>query len=311
MRKLMVTSALALAVMAMPAGPALADAPPTIAPNDQAAFEKGLHKRTGDIAIPGADAVLHLGSKYYFLDAGEARDVLVRLWGNPPDAADGVLGLVMPADKTVLDSSWGAVITWDGSGYVTDTDATTADYNKIIDDLRSGEADNNAARQKAGYPAMHIVGWAQPPAYDKGNHSLIWARDFKIDGERNDTLNYDVRVLGRKGVLSMNMLWDMPHLDQVRTAASDFGKVATFNNGATYAEYNSSTDKAAGYGLAGLVAAGVGVAVAKKIGLLAILLVFLKKGFIVVAIGAAAAWRWVKKLFGRGGNDDAGTAGIS
>lgn len=313
MGKFLMASALALVAAGLPAGVAAADPVPSVAPADQAAFEKGLHKRSGEVVVPGTDAVLHLGSKYYFLDAAEAKDVLVRLWGNPPDSADGVLGLVLPAGKTVLDNSWGAVITWDGSGYVTDDDAATANYDKVLDDIRSGEADNNAERQKAGYPAMHLVGWAQPPSYDKGTHSLIWARDFKIDGTPSDSLNYDVRVLGRKGVLSMNMLWDMPHLPEVRAAAADFGKVATFNGGSTYGDYNSATDKAAGYGLAGLVAAGVGVAVAKKIGVLAILLLFLKKGFILLLVPLAAGWRRIKRLFGRGGDDggDQGNAGIA
>lgn len=314
MAKLLMASALALAAAGMSTGVAAADPVPSVAPTDQAAFEKGLHKRTGDVVVPGTDATLHLGSKYYFLDAGEAKDVLVKLWGNPPSSADGVLGLVMPVDKTVLDNSWGAVITWDGSGYVTDDDAATANYDKVLDDIRAGEADDNAQRQKAGYPATHIVGWAQPPSYDKAQHSLIWARDFKIDGTPSDSLNYDVRVLGRKGVLSMNMLWDMPHLPAVRAAAADFGKVATFNTGSTYGEFNASTDKAAGYGLAGLVAAGVGVAVVKKFGLLAVLLLFLKKGFVLLLVPLAAFWGRIKRLFGRGrggDGDDQGQAGVA
>jgi uncharacterized membrane-anchored protein len=304
MRRIVGAGMIALALLVAPFGLAAADpgpTPATIAPAGQAAFEKGLHKRTCDVAVPGTDAVLHLGTKYYSLDASEAKDVLVRLWGNPPNSVDDVLGLVLPADKTVLDDSWGAVISWDDRGYVTDDD-----------DIRASEPDANAERQKAGYPGQHVVGWAQPPSYDKGNHSLIWARDFKIDGTPVDSLNYDVRILGRKGVLSMNMLWTMPHLAEVRAAATDFGRVATFNPGATYADYNSSTDKAAGYGLAGLVAAGVGIAVAKKIGLLALLLPFGKWILIGLAAVGAAFRGFFAKLFGRkpandgGGGNDAG-----
>ena len=35
-----------------------------------------LHPQTGDIRLPGANAVLHLGRDYYFLPASEARIVL-------------------------------------------------------------------------------------------------------------------------------------------------------------------------------------------------------------------------------------------
>lgn len=299
MKKILIAGALLLA--AVPAGFALANPapPPIAAPANQAAFEKSLHKQTGDVTVPVANATLHLGSKYYFLNADEAKKVLVDVWGNPPSSVSDVLGLVMPADKTVLDNSWGAVITWDDSGYVTDDDADSADYDKIMTDMKSGDTDSNTERQKAGYPAMHTIGWAQPPSYDKTAHSLIWARSFRIDGDKADSLNYDVRLLGRQGVLSMNMLWDMPHLDEVRTAAQDFGKVATFAGGSTYAEYNSSTDKAAGYGLAGLVGLGVGVAVAKKFGFLAIILLLMKKGFIIIPLAFVAGWKKIKGLFSR------------
>jgi len=302
MRKIVVAGALLLAIVVAPSGIALADpglAAATAAPAAQAAFVKSLHKQTGDVTVPAANAVLHLGSKYYFLGPDEAKKVLVDLWGNPPSSVSDVLGLVMPADKSVLENSWGAVITWDDSGYVTDDDADSADYDKIMADMKEAEGASNEERQKAGYPLMHMVGWAQPPSYDKTAHSLIWARDFQIVGDKADSLNYDVRLLGRKGVLSMNMLWDMPHLAEVRAAAQDFGKVATFNSGSTYGEYVSGTDKAAGYGLAGLVGLGVGVAVAKKFGLLAILLLGLKKGFIVFPLVFAAGWKKIKGLFGR------------
>jgi uncharacterized membrane-anchored protein len=307
MKKFVIAGTLVLAGLSVPAVTAFADtsapAPVSMPAADRVAFEKGLHKQTGDVSVPAANAVLHLGTKYYFLGPDEARRVLVDLWGNPPSAANGVLGLVMPADKTVLQNSWGAVVTWDDSGYVTDDDAGTADYDKVISDIRSSEPEVNAERQKQGYPAMHVVGWAQPPSYDKSAHSLIWARDFKIDGDPADSLNYDVRLLGRKGVLSMNMLWDMPHLDEVRTAATDFGKVAQFTTGSTYGEYNASTDKAAGYGLAGLVGLGIGVAVAKKVGLLALLLPFFKW----IAVGAVALFAGARKflggLFGRRDRD--------
>lgn len=262
-------------------------------------FEKGLHKQKGDVAIPGAKAVLHLGDNYYFLGPDEAKKVLTDVWGNPPDAVSDVLGLVLPADKTVTDNIWGAVVTYEASGYVPDGDAATADYNQVLTDVRSGEAERNAARKQAGYPESHLVGWAQPPAYDAKQHALIWARDFRIDGDKVDSLNYDVRLLGRRGVLSLNMVSDMGHLAEVRDAAASFGKAATFSPGATYADFDSNIDKKAEYGLAGLVAAGVGVAAAKKLGFLALVLGFGKKFIILLLVAGAAIGRWAKGLFGK------------
>jgi uncharacterized membrane-anchored protein len=263
------------------------------------AFVKNLHKQTGDVAIPAAHAVMHLGTRYYFLGPDEAKRVLTDIWGNPPSAVGHVLGMILPADKSVVENGWGAVVTYQDSGYVPDTDASSQDYDKVLDDLREGEATDNEARKKAGYPELHVVGWAQQPSYDKASHALIWARDLKSSDSTIDGLNYDVRSLGRHGVLSLNIVWDMPHLTEVRAAAADLGKAAGFEKGSAYADYDKSVDKTAEYGLAGLVAAGVGAVAVKKLGILAIMLGFGKKLFVLVAIGAAAAWKRIKRLFVR------------
>lgn len=291
------TGAAALAMAAAPV--AAQDTAQQGASPQLAAFVKNLHKQTGDVPIPAAHAVMHLGKNYYFIGADEAKRVLVDVWHNPPSAVRNVLGLILPADKTVVDNVWGAVVTYEDTGYVPDTDASSQDYDKVLDDLRAGETADNEERRKEGYPTLSVVGWAQPPQYDKASHSLIWARDLKSSDSPVDSLNYDVRSLGRHGVLSLNMIWDMPHLAEVRSAAVDLGKAAAFQKGSAYADYDKSVDKTAEYGLAGLVAAGVGAVAVKKLGLLAIMLGFGKKLIVLVAVGAAAAWRWIKRLFGR------------
>jgi uncharacterized membrane-anchored protein len=147
---------------------------------------------------------------------------------------------------------------------------------------------------------VHVVGWAQPPAYDVGAHSLIWARELNFEGQQIHSLNYDVRLLGRRGVLSLNMVATMPDIRAVRGAANLLASTASFDTGARYADFDSATDKEAGYGLAGLVAAGAGVAAAKKLGLLAILLGFGKKFIVLILIAGAAIGRWAIGLIGRG-----------
>lgn len=299
----MMASALALAAatVAAPLGAQNAsDAGPS---RELIAFVQNLHKQTGDVTIPAAHAVMHLGTRYYFIGPAEAKRVLTDIWRNPASASYDVLGMILPADKTVVENSWAAVVTYQDSGYVADTDASSQDYDKVLTDLRQGEAADNELRRRDGYPELHLVGWAQPPSYDRSSHSLIWARDLKSSDTTIDGLNYDVRSLGRHGVLSLNMVWDMPHLAEVRTAAAELGKAAAFEKGSAYADYDKSVDKTAEYGLAGLVAAGVGAVAVKKLGILAIMLGFGKKLFILIAIGAAAAWKRIKRLFVREPDD--------
>jgi len=91
----------------------------------------------------------------------------------------------------------------------------------------------------------------------------------------------------------------MPHLADTRAAAADLGKAASFEKGSAYAAYDKSVDKTAEYGLAGLVAAGAGVVVVKKLGLLAIVAGFGKWILVGLAAVGATMRRWIGKLFGR------------
>jgi uncharacterized membrane-anchored protein len=266
-------------------------------PPQAKAFLASLHPQTGDVRIPEAKAVLHLGERYYFLPAADAKRVLVDVWRNPPDAVTNVLGLVLEKDSDAFRNVWGAVITYQDTGHVSDADAGSQDYDAVLAQMKEGDAADNEQRKAAGFPTLSLVGWAQPPSYDAANHALIWARELAEGNSAEHGLNYDVRLLGRTGVLSLNMVSGMSSLPQVRAAAQDFGKAATFEPGAAYADYNASTDKAAEYGLAGLVAGGTAVAVAQMVGLFAILAKFGKLIFIGLLAAGGAAFAFVRRLF--------------
>jgi uncharacterized membrane-anchored protein len=259
---------------------------------------KAQHRISGDVPLLGTGATLHLGTKYYFLSAEEAKQVL-KEWGNPPEAVEGTLGIVFPADKTFLDKTWGAVVTFENAGYISDEDADKTDYNKYIADLQKGETEENAARKKAGFDASHLVGWAQPPTYDKARHEMIWARDIRFGARTEDSMNYDVRLLGRKGYVSLNLVSTMSQLPAVRADAAALAADAAFNPGSTYGDYKAGSDKKAEYGIAGLVAAGVGLAVAHKLGLIAIVALFAKKFIVLIGAAMAGGATWLRRLFKR------------
>lgn len=287
------------------AGEGAKPTPQEIAERDRLiAVLNSLKPQTGTIVVPGADSRLVLGDQYYFLGKDDAHKVLVDLWGNPADATEGVLGMVFPKGVTpVSKDAWAAVVTWQDTGYVSDSDAKKMDYNDLVAKMREGEDQDNEARKKGGFDPAHLVGWAQPPSYDAKRHLLIWAKDLKFGAQTDDTLNYDVRVLGRKGVLSLNIVSSMSQLQQVRGVAEGVGKTAVFDAGARYEDFNQSTDKRAAFGLAGLILGGGALVVAKKVGLLGLILAFGKKFIVLIlaAFGGAGAWisRQWKRLFGR------------
>lgn len=97
-------------------------------------------------------------------------------------------------------------------------------------------------------------------------------------------------------MLSLNLVASMDDLPAVRPAAAQLAQAVEFQAGARYAEHKIF-DKKAAFGLAGLVAAGAGLVVAKKVGVIALLLLFAKKGAVVLAAaGAALAARFRNRI---------------
>ncbi|WP_186438547.1 DUF2167 domain-containing protein [Cohnella terricola] len=64
----------------------------------------------------------------------------------------------------------------------------------------------------------------------------------------------------------------------------------TTKAGQRYEDFDASTDKVAGYGLAGLILGGTALAIAKKAGLIGIIVIVVKKFWFLVI--AAGAWLW-------------------
>jgi hypothetical protein len=136
------------------------------------------------------------------------------------------------------------VITYEPMGFVVDKDADSTDYAKMVSDEQAAEGDENERRKKDGFHTIHLVGWAQPPTYDRARHTLIWARDLKFSDESDDGLNYDLRVLGRHGVLSVNLVSTMTQLPAVRADAAQLGAAIVFNPGAAYGDAQQGDKRA-------------------------------------------------------------------
>jgi uncharacterized membrane-anchored protein len=296
MKPSVIAAAMACALLA---GPALAQDDTGNASERQKLIQS-LHFQTGDIALAKADAHLHLQPGFRYLDQTDARKVLENLWGNPPD--EEVLGLLVP-DNAGLESdhSWAVVLTYSNEdGHVSDEDAAKIDYAKMLKDMQEGIHDNNDERKKAGYSTFELIGWAEPPHYDAETKKLHWAKELAFSDANGHTLNYDIRVLGREGYLSLEAVSDMADQPLVKTGMQQVLPMAEFDSGHRYADFNPKTDKLAAYGLAALVAGGI----AAKTGLLAKIGLMLLAAKKLVIVGFLAVVAFVKKIFGgkgRGG----------
>lgn len=289
----------AMAMLVMVAGQANAQA---VEEDPLAAFIASLQFQQGEVAVPEANARLRLTEGFRYLGKADARRVLEEFWGNPPD--DTVLGMLVPtADGLDSDHSWAVILTWSDDGYVSDQDAAEIDYADLLETMQAETRDANPVRQEAGYPTVDLIGWAQPPRYDATAKRLHWAKHLQFEGSEGGTLNYDIRVLGREGYLSMSAIAGMADLDRVNDGMNEVLAMAEFEEGHRYADFNADTDRTAAYGLAALVGGGL----AAKTGLLAKLGLFLAKFWKLLLIAGVGVVALVRKVRGNA-KDEGGTA---
>lgn len=258
---------------------------------DEAAFVASLNFQTGKVVLGDNLATLTLPDHLVFLNGEDAERLLVEAWGNPPDA-ELPLGMVLPAGLSPLaDESWAVTIEYEASGYVSDEDAEDIDYSEMLDDLKDEAATDNQWRAENGYEPVELIGWAAQPHYDAQGKKLHWAKELKFGDSDTNTLNYNIRVLGRKGVLVLNFIANMDQLPEIQSTLPSVLAMTDFNQGHRYAEFDPDLDEVAAYGIGALVAGKL----AAKAGLFATLALLLKKFWVVplLLIG------WLgKRLFG-------------
>ena len=288
-------TAILLVLLALTATPFAQDQPDKTAQREKRQkLADGLNYQKGEITLKGGLAKIRVPEEFRYLDSKDADTVLSRLWGNPPDSS--TLGLIVPAKISVAsEEAWAVIITYDEDGYVKDDEAEKMDYDKLIQQMREGTTEANKEREKAGYGGIELVGWATPPRYDKGTHKMYWAKELKFGGSPENTLNYNIRMLGRRGVLVLNAVAGMSQLQDIEAAAPAVLAMVDFQEGHRYTDFNASTDKVATYGLAALVVGGL----AAKAGLFKGLFVAILAAKKLVIVGFVAVAAWLKKVFGK------------
>jgi uncharacterized membrane-anchored protein len=255
-------------------------------------------KRTGVLEGPAKAqlqdiAQIDVPAGYEFIDGKRTR-ALLKAEGEPVSGRE--LGLLSPISTN---EQWSVMFEFDNSGYVKDDDKNQLNADELLAAIKRGTEQANKERVRNGNPPLVIVGWEQPPKYDEATHNLEWA--IRATSGDQAILNYNTRLLGRKGVMEVVLIVDADKLPQTLPAFRSLLANYSFQTGQTYAEYRPG-DKVAKYGLAALILTG-GAVGAAKLGLFTWLLVFFKKGFklIIVAVVAiiASIKKVLAKIFGR------------
>jgi uncharacterized membrane-anchored protein len=249
-----------------------------------------LHYQQGHIVLPGGIGELTVPRGFRYLDSAQSRRVLVQLWGNPNGES---LGMLFPIDRGPLDdNNWAYSIDFDPMGHVKDDDADDIKYDELLEEMQDDARENNREREKLGFEPVTLLGWAANPYYDETTHALHWAKSLRFGTDPDTVLNYNVRLLGRKGVLILNAIGDPAQLAEVKASIPALLRNVTFVKGQQYADFDAGLDEVAAYSIGGLVAGKV----LAKVGLFAVILKFWKAGILLLA----GAWAALKRFFGFG-----------
>ncbi len=263
-------------------------------------LEKTFKYQHGTIPLSNGIGSIKIPDGFKYLDKANAEKVLYDLWKNPRED-NGTLGFIMPENTGILtDSSFIFNIEYDDIGYVKDDDADKINYNDLLDEIKKDEKEGNPQRVAAGYKPVYIIGWAVTPFYDKERKILHWAKELKFGTDSILTLNYNVRILGRKGVLVLNAIATMDQLKNVQANLPKVMDIVSFGDGNKYKDFDPGIDKVAAWTIGGLVAGKI----LAKVGFLAVILKFWKVGMIALAGGFTAMRKKIAGLFKRKKKDD-------
>ena len=237
-------------------------------------------------------AALTLTDDESFVPAAETNQIMVAL-GNGTNAAR--YGLIVSRKPG---AQWMVLISWVKEGYVRDGDAKEWQADALLDSLREGTEAGNTERVAHGLPALDVVGWVEPPAYDNATHRLVWSlslRDHDAPADRPQTINYNTYALGRDGFFSLNLVTGSDRVAVDKDVVRQLLGTLVYVPGKRYEDFDESTDKVAAYGLAALI----GAVAMKKLGLLALGAAFFLKIWKVGMLAVVGAIAGLRRFFKR------------
>ena len=193
------------------------------------------------------------------------------------------------------DFHWEAFLSFRDDGYVKDDEQI--DAAALLDSIKQGTEAANKERRDRGWDEMAVTGWQTPPHYDTETKHLEWAIAGKDMKSGADVVNFNTRILGRSGVMSVVLVADPDSLSgsiaEVKSALAGFNYLP----GQRYAEYKPG-DKIAKYGLAALITGGA-AAIAVKTGFWKVALGAIVAGWKFILAGFAALVAGLRKRFKR------------
>ena len=161
-------------------------------------------KGTGNL---GGKAEIAIPPGYRFTPSDGTRK-LMAMYGNPPTERE--LGMLATEGL----GPW-IIFEFEDSGYVKDDEKDKIDADEMLASLREGQQQGNKYRREHGLPELEILGWVVPPRYNEKTHNLEWGTRLKSLNNDGISINYNTRLLGRKGVMEVTLVCEPEDMEKM------------------------------------------------------------------------------------------------
>lgn len=155
-----------------------------------------------------------------------------------------------------------AVFSREGSGHI--DDAEPVDFELLLRRLQKRADDEIAFRDWSGdIGGTAILGWAEPPRYDRSAHHLVWS--LRLDGSfygagpmyidrRAPGLHASGFVCGRAGAIAITCVGDEAQWPRIRGQLQELLHATTLLPGHRYEDFDAASERVDPRGLGYLVA---------------------------------------------------------
>jgi uncharacterized membrane-anchored protein len=198
-------------------------------------------------------ATIRLPKGTVFLDKANAGKFL-EYNHNLPDGDE--VGVVVSED-----GKWFVIYSFQDVGYVKDDEKSELDSDGLLKSMTEATEAGNEERRKRGWGTMRVVGWHEKPHYDVTSHNLEWSIIGQSE-KGGQTVNHNSRFLGRRGVMSANLVSSPEDINETLAAFRSVSAGFGFTPDNHYTAFVKG-DKVAEYGLTALVLGGATAAAVK------------------------------------------------
>ncbi len=200
-------------------------------------IDKVLKFHAGKLRFADQSIRMKVPEGHYFIDATQSRFILETIWGNIPD--EEVLGMIVgsrfvPAE---INNDYSFVISYAPIGFIPTEERAEFDHHELLEGIQDQLQTANEKRLEQGFNALQVENWIMVPFFDNYKKALYWATELKVNGSDEPLVNYNLRLLGKNGVLKINAVGTLDQLPNIKQVLPFILSQTEFLDGFKYTDH--------------------------------------------------------------------------